>query len=216
MPRGGPDWERRNQLGWFGGLLGTVKGVLFDPVRTFGEMKLEGYGPALGYTAIFGGLGTSVAALWQLLFFDPRQLEAMPGYQPDVIGPIVAGIKAWLLAMVILGPLLAILSTFVVAAMVHLGLMIVGGARQPFEATFRAVAYGSSTAGLFRVLPACGGVVAIVWIVVLWIIGAARVHNVPYGKAALGALLLPVGLTLFCCCGGVLLMFLAAGLGSMG
>ena len=72
--------------------------------------------------------------------------------------------------------------------------MMVKGARNGFEATFRVVAYGYS-ANIFLVVPFCGGLLAGVWAIILYIIGLREAHETTGGKAAL-AVFLPV---VVCC-----------------
>jgi hypothetical protein len=97
--------------------------------------------------------------------------------------------------MVILAPVLVIIGVFIAAAVLHLMLMIVGGANSGFEASVRVVCY-AQTAQLAAVIPLCGGLVAAVWAVVLYVVGLAAAHRTTTGKAVL-AVVLPVVL----CCG---------------
>ncbi|HOX06447.1 MAG TPA: YIP1 family protein [Planctomycetota bacterium] len=205
--RNGPDWERRDQLGWVGAITGTVKGVLLDPVKTFEKMGQYGYGPAIGYTALLGGIGMAASALWQLLF-SGMQMSLSPRGSQAAEAAVMTGVYV---VMIVLAPGLAVLGAFVTSALVHLGLMIVGGAKQPFETTFRTVAYAAGSANVFNLVPVCGGLIAGIWALVAEIIGIAKTHEISYGKAALGVLLLPVGLGLLCGCAILVIVFGAMG-----
>ena len=66
--------------------------------------------------------------------------------------------------------------------------MMVKGAKPGFEATFRVVAYGYS-ANIFMVIPFCGGILPLVWAVVLSIIGLREAHETTGGKAAFAVFL---------------------------
>jgi len=202
--RDGPDWEHRDRLGWWAAAAGTFKGALFRPVETFGRMALTGYGPAMGYTALCGGIGFAFTMLWQALL-TVVQTSLMPGGKEKAM--VATILTVVYLGMAVLAPLLAVVGVFVNALIVHAGLMIVGGARQPLESTFRTLAYASSSAQLFAVVPLCGGMVAGVWALVSGIIGLAKVHDISYGKSAVGVLLIPVVLGLVVGCGVVILMF---------
>ena len=81
----------------------------------------------------------------------------------------------------------------------HLCLMIVGGAKQPFETTFRVVCFAGGSANPLLVIPICGGLIAGIWKIVLYCIGFARAHETDTGRAVL-AVILPV----IVCCGGAL------------
>ena len=49
---------------------------------------------------------------------------------------------------------------FIGAAIVHLCLMIVGGANKTFEATFRVLAFSQGSTGPLQMIPVCGGLIA--------------------------------------------------------
>jgi hypothetical protein len=80
-------------------------------------------------------------------------------------------------------------------------LLLLGGARRDFEATFRVAAYGHAISVLV-LLPFCGGLVAFVWWVAVGTVGLSEVHGIGRGKA-LAAILLPV-LVVCCCCAGAI------------
>jgi hypothetical protein len=81
--------------------------------------------------------------------------------------------------------------------------MIVGGANNGFEATVRVVCY-AQTAQLAGIVPFCGGLIAAIWAIVLYVIGLATAHRTTQGKAVL-AVLLPVVL---CCAFVAALVFM--------
>src|SRR5437762_14239207 len=114
-------------------------------------------------------------------------------------------------AFVILFPLAIIIGLFIGAAIIHLCLMIVGGANQPFETTFRVLAFTQGATGVLQVIPICGGVIAAVWGLVVNCIGLARAHETDTGRAVL-AVFLPV----IVCCGGGLVLAMMVGFGAFG
>ena len=77
--------------------------------------------------------------------------------------------------------------------------MIVGGANQPFETTFRVLAFTQGSTGVLQLIPICGGVIAAVWGIVVNCIGLARAHETDTGRAVL-AIFLPV----IVCCGAAI------------
>jgi hypothetical protein len=92
-------------------------------------------------------------------------------------------------------------------------LLLLGGARRDFEATFRVVGFSQATSLVF-LLPFCGQFIGIVWSLVLCVLGLAEAHRIGHGKAA-AAVLLPLVLVC-CCCAGLLFLFagvIAAALG---
>ncbi len=101
---------------------------------------------------------------------------------------------------VISSPLWVLVSVFIRAAILHLMLIIVGGNRHGWDATFRAVGY-SAGPQLFAIIPWCGDVVSFFWQMVLIIIGARELHETTTGRVVL-AVILPFVL----CCGSALFL----------
>ena len=73
-------------------------------------------------------------------------------------------------------------------------LMLVGGADKGFEATARVCSYAQASQ-LAQVIPFCGGLLSLVWSLILLIVGLSTAHGISRGKAAV-AVILPVVL---CC-----------------
>jgi hypothetical protein len=90
---------------------------------------------------------------------------------------------------------------FIASAILHVCLMIVGGAKQSFETTFRVVCFAEGSVSPLLVIPFCGGLVVGIWKIILYCIGLARAHETDTGRAVI-AVLLP----LIVCCGGLLLL----------
>jgi hypothetical protein len=80
--------------------------------------------------------------------------------------------------------------------------MIVRGAKNGFEATFRVVSY-SIGAYVFLMVPFCGAIISGLWTVVLAIIGLKEAHGTTGGKAAFA-----VFFPLIMCCAIVMLFSL--------
>jgi hypothetical protein len=112
--------------------------------------------------------------------------------------------------MIILLPLFVVIVLFIGSGIVHLCLMIVGGANQPFETTFRVFAFSQGSAGPLQIIPICGGVISGVWALVCNCIGLARAHETDTGRAVL-AVFLPV---IVCCGGGLLIAFMFGAMGA--
>lgn len=207
-------WEDRDNRGFFGGLLKTVKAALFDPTDFFKKMPVTGgLADPLIYALIVGMVGMMFSYLWQILFqgliqsYMPAEMKTMQGYN------MFRGIG--LAFMAFIAPFIVILGLFISTGIMHLFLMMVKGARAGFEATFRVASYSYST-NLLNVVPFCGGLIAMVWSIVLLIIGLKEAHETSGGKAAF-AVLAPFVLVFVCC---ILMVFLfmgvlAASFGSM-
>src|SRR5205814_10664996 len=96
--------------------------------------------------------------------------------QPNALGAM-ARMAVASIAFIILVPLAIVIVLFIGSAIVHLCLIIVGGANQPFETTFRVLAFTRGSTGALQLIPVCGGVIAAVWGIVVICIGLARAHD---------------------------------------
>jgi hypothetical protein len=99
----------------------------------------------------------------------------------------------------VLAPLLIVIGLFIGAGITHLALVLFGGAKEGFEATFRVACY-SVAPSVLAIVPFCGGMIGGIWRIVLMIIGIAEAHGVSKGIAA-AAVLVPI-VVLCCCCAG--------------
>jgi hypothetical protein len=122
----------------------------------------------------------------------------------------LAGLGIGSIALIVLLPVFIVIVLFIGAAIVHLCLMIVGGANKSFETTFRALAFSHGSTGPLQIIPVCGGLIAGVWALVVNCIGLARAHETTTGRAVLA-----VFLPLVVCCGtGILLAMMFGALGA--
>ena len=176
-------------------MLATRPGQAFAGMPTTG-----GIGSPLLYAVIVGWIGTAFAVIWNMLF----QGMWIPFMNSGDEAAVLAGFTAaWGIAVLFLAPIFVVIGVFIGAAILHLMLMIVGGANKGFEATVRVICY-ALTAQLAGIIPFCGGIVSLVWSIILYVIGLATAHKTTQGKALL-AVLLPVVL----CCGfAAALMFM--------
>jgi hypothetical protein len=117
---------------------------------------------------------------------------------------------AFLIIYAVLSPLLVAFGLFLGSAVLHLCLMLVGGANRSFETTFRVACFTGGSANLFSMIPMCGGFIALIYSIVLYCIGLSRAHPTTTGKA-----LLAIFLPLIVCCGvGALLGAVLGGFGA--
>jgi len=204
-------WEDREVRGFFGGLFKTLNETLFRPSEFFKKMSVTGgLTDPLLYALIIGMVGLMFSYLWQISLKSAMQ-DMMPGMQAAAGQYMFQGVGMAILAF--FSPFLIILGLFVSSGILHVFLMMVKGARAGFEATFRVVAYGYS-ANIFLIIPFCGGLLAVVWAVVLYIIGLKEAHEITGGKAAFA-----VFLPLIVCCGLITIaiaLFMGAAAASLG
>ncbi|MEY2562897.1 MAG: hypothetical protein QOH88_1090 [Verrucomicrobiota bacterium] len=197
ISRSGLPWEHRDQLGLFKAFCDTVGLVFTRPSVAFAMMKPEGdmMGPLL-FALIGGSIGMFVAYLIQM---GVDSAGFMTNRQTSLYGMGHPGL--WALSCIIFIPLSLVLGTFIVSALLHLCLMLLGGAKKTFETTFRVVCFSCGSTYLLLVIPFCGGIIGGVWNIVLQCIGLARAHETDTGTAAM-AVLLPIIL----CCGCAILV----------
>src|SRR6478672_2684109 len=206
-PRSGLPWDDRQQRGILRAFFDTLIMVLTKPTEAFAVMKREGgLGEPLLYAIIGGSVGGVIYFLYNFLLGAAHLLGSHENPMLQMMG---GGIRP--LFFIILVPLFVAVGAFISAAIFHLCLMIVGGAKQPFETTFRVICFASGSVIPLMVIPLCGGLIAGVWDIVLRCIGLARAHETETGRAVL-AVLLPV---IVCCCGGFLCVMLLGGFGAL-
>jgi hypothetical protein len=191
-------WENREARGFFGGLFKTLNEALFRPSEFFKKMAVTGgLTDPLLFALIIGMVGLMFSYFWQILLKNAMQ-DMVPAMQAAAGQHMLQGVGMSILAF--FSPFLIILGLFISSGILHLFLMMVKGARHGYEATFRVVAYGYS-ANIFLVIPFCGGLLAGVWAIVLYIIGLREAHETTGGKAAF-AVFFPVVV----CCGLIAIM----------
>ena len=188
----GLPWENRAQTGFFNALFETIRLVLLEPSKAFTAMRpTGGLAAPLFFFVLTGTVGGLAGIIYQMVL-NSVQAAGTPEQQAVVAmfaSTAVVGMTIMFL------PIFFAAIAFVSAGLVHLALMIVGGANRPFEATFRVVCYAGGASAVLQLLPVCGGLVSSVWNFVLMILGLAQVHGIGKGRAAV-AVLLP---SIVCC-----------------
>jgi hypothetical protein len=195
--RSGLPWDERQARGFFNAFVETLVRVLTKPDGAFRAMKIEGgLVEPLIYALIGGWLGGVVAFLFSLGF----KSMGLFANRDNAFG-MLTGMGIGSIAFIILLPVMIVIGLFIGAAIVHLCLMIVGGANKTFEATFRVLAFSQGSTGPLQMIPVCGGLIAGVWGLVVTCIGLARAHETGTERAVFA-----VFLPLLVCCGGAILI----------
>jgi hypothetical protein len=201
-PREGLPWEHRQTKGFFNAFVETLIMVLTKPVEAFTVMKREGglIEPLL-YQIIGGSFGILVYFLFGLAMPSMAAFGSRNNPLLHLFGVGVGAIFA-----IICVPIVITIGVFIWSGILHLCLMMVGGATRPFETTFRVVCFAGGSCEPIIALPFCGGVIAGVWRIVATCIGIARAHETETGRAVLA-----VFLPLIICCGGMVFFFVVFG-----
>ena len=196
----GLPWDRRQELGLFPAFIETLKLVLLNPTTAFSAMKTEG---GLSEPLTYAVIGASVGFIVNFLFSLLMSSFGFVGSRNALGGLLSAGIGA--VVFVVFIPVIITIGLFIGSAILHLCLIFVGGARRPFETTFRVVCFGAGSAYPLMILPICGGLISGIWCLVVQCVGLTRAHQTTTGRALL-AILLPI---IVCCGGGFLLVGIA-------
>ncbi len=197
--RTGLPWENRTSGSFVNALIDTITMVLTKPDQAFAIMKREGgLGDPLLYVVICGSIGSLIAVFFQFLMKSFGW-----GMGRNELG-MLFGMGFLSIFLIICIPVLILIGAFIGAAIVHVCLMIVGGAKQPFETTLRTLCYANGSTHLLNIVPICGGMIALVAAIIVGSIGLARTHETDTWRAVV-AVLLPMVV----CCGGAILFAMA-------
>jgi hypothetical protein len=180
----------------------TAKLFVTVPTQAFRRMSITAdLGRPLLYAILLGWVGIIAGQLYSIAL---RGVTAnlLPFQSAEGLA-MGTGVS---IVVMVFAPVFVLVGIFIWAAIVHLFLMMVGGANSGFGATVRVMSY-ATTAQLAQVVPLCGGIIGAVWAIVLEIIGLAQAHRTTQGKAAL-AVLLP--LVLCCVCVAILVALFGA------
>lgn len=200
-----PAWERGAGGLSFGAAFESVKEILSKPGPVFRGMPTGGgYGKPLKFYVLVGWITGAIAIIYQAcasainpeMFVGP---EAKNVPMPALIGIFVG--------FAIILPVFLIIGSFVSAGVMHLALMVVGGAKKPFEATYRALAYASGAASVAQLLPICGSYLYTIVSLVYSVIALKEAHRTEVWRPIVAIILVIV----FCCGIGVALFAMAVG-----
>jgi hypothetical protein len=188
----GIPWERRAEIGFFPGLFETIRAVLLEPSKAFGGMPITGgLGAPLFFFVLVGSIGGLAGFVYQAVL---NSISPASTPQDEAMMALL-GSTAVIGGSIMIMPVILAAVAFVTSGLIHLALMVIGGANRPFEATFRVVSYSGGATAVLQLLPVCGAFAATIWNFIVMVIGISTVHKIGTGRAAV-AVLLP---TLVCC-----------------
>ncbi len=201
-------WETWRHKGRFSAFIETWKNIMTNPVSFYKRVPKRGnFVLPLYYGIICQSIAIILMWSYQAGFHSiPVLLDytaAFGGYWPWTFHFDLFTMGIFLMALCVVAPLFAILGLSFMSGIFHICLKVFGGAKEGYEATFRAICYASS-AQVLGVIPIVGGVVAGVWSLVLSVIGIKEMHGTTYSRAVI-AVVLPV----ITCCGFIMLVVAA-------
>ncbi len=185
--RDGAPWENRSETGFAKGTYRTVKEALFSPSTFFRGLTFKGgIKEPFAFGFLIGAVGNMFGIFWPVLMMSGGLFP----FGEAIFGHLTVGLI--FLIMVVAVHVCVTLSMFIYSAIIHLLLMIVGGGKNKFEATFRVVAY-SQAAQALDLIPVVGSWIGGIWQLIIQVIGLREMHNISYLRVFI-AFLLPVGI----------------------
>jgi hypothetical protein len=191
-PEGYTPWEDMANLGFFSAFFRTIKEVFFSPSQFFRSMPVN---KDMHYPLIYGilmGFFVGVFSLfWQYAF---------SGISGQAKGTELLFTSYFIIFYALIIPIILAIQLFAVSGVFHTSLMIVGGDRRGFDATFRVVAYISTIqllsivvlwAGFATKAPVVFFLIYFFYAAVMFSIGFKQSHQISTGKAVL-AVFLPI------------------------
>lgn len=203
----GLPWEKRAEIGFLAALFETIRTVLLEPKAAFAAMRQTGgLGAPLFFFVLVASVGGAAGIFYQVVFntIQPATTPEEQAYLSMFTSTVAMG------ASIMVLPVMFAAVAFISAGLVHLSLILVGGAKRPFEATFRVVCYAGGATAVLQLLPMCGAIASSIWNFVCMVVGLSEVHGIGKGRAAF-AVLLP---TIVCC--GLILGVIFAVVASFG
>jgi hypothetical protein len=203
-------WEARETRGLLPSFFDTVGLLVTRPAEAWVRMRQSGDSTS---PLLFGTAICWLSMALQGILFRLIATPVLPAFLQRRFGTLGRFGGTGLAVRLILAPFIIVIILFLCAAILHLCCMLVGGlqnSRSGFEGTLRAVCY-SEVSSIASIIPVVGGLIAIVWWMVLAVQGVERLHQTTSGKAV-AAVLIPVVV----CCGGLLLIVLVAGAAFLG
>jgi hypothetical protein len=196
------------------GFIETIKAFISSPRRAYERMPINSdFLRPLIYLIVIGWICAWVAFAWSTLFegtmrslipggFDTGETQGWQAFMAST---------AFSVGSLVLYPVVASIFAFLVSGVIHLLLMLVGGASSGYFATFRVYCYAAGTTSVASLIPICGSFLDFIWMVVLCIIGIAVAHRTTQARAALAVLIPVVGVCLCCVLFAVIAGIAAAG-----
>lgn len=203
-------WEARETRGLLPSFFDTLGLLVTRPAEAWVRMRQSGDTTS---PLLFGTVVCWLSMILQGILFRLIAAPVLPAFLGRRFGTLSRFGGAGLAVRLIVAPFIIVIALFIGAAILHFCCMLVGALQNStsgFEGTLRAVCY-SEVSSIASIIPVVGGLIAIVWWIMLAVQGVVRLHQTTSGKA-LAAVLIPVVV----CCGGLILIGLVAGAALLG
>ena len=201
-------WEGVDSRPFLPAATGLIKKILANPVKTFQSMPGEGgLAKPLKFFVLVSWVTSTIALFYECtaLFINPGMLA-----EGELKNLPQGGVFLIFFGLFLILPVILFFRAFVSAGIVHLALLLVGGARKPFEATFRVLCYSSGATSLLQAIPICGASFYLVASLIYSVIGLKEVHGTEIWRPILAMFLI------FLTCAAVAIGVLALGFSAAG
>ncbi len=187
-------FEDLENFGFFSGMAQTIKRASLSPKLFFSVMPLKGLLRPLIFGLLIAQFVLVMSAFWQLSgvpdltdFMLEQQGVATASGQ-EILDPLLLFLYV---------PIFYVFNLFLNSSVVHLVMVMVGGAKRGFEGTFRVMAYAQAPA-VIGAIP-FGLIPAVIWSLTVSFIGLKYMHSTDYSRVALAhvVLVLVVALLFF-------------------
>ncbi|MBW3011315.1 YIP1 family protein [Candidatus Woesearchaeota archaeon] len=165
-----------------------IKSVLTEPSRFFSQIgKEKGIGPAFVYLLVLTII-SSILAYIVMIFTGNLSAKIMytmmgAGELAAMADPTLIYGSGMLFFLFIIGIIAALVGSFVVAAILHVWILIFGG-KNTYVETYKLYVYKSTPSLLLGWIPLLN-MLTWIWGLVLLIIGTMKVHNISKKRAIL-------------------------------
>ena len=184
------------EKGFWGQLWKDFKGLILSPCSFF----LETYDGSLRNAFIFGiitgSIGSMFSLFWKLLILADKFPSILNMLQKSPVGSV----HLMIFISFLLVPIIVVSGILFSSLIIHLFLSIFGQVKGGIKGTISVICY-SQAPEIFSLIPMLGGIVALVWRMLIQIVGLKHIHETTYPRVIL-SFIVPISMFF------ILMMFL--------
>ena len=200
---GGPvPWDLRDQLGMWRAWWRTFKESLAGPNQFFARACHSPFSKA---PLLYATLSVWLGQTWVMLLYGGIGIAMAVASKETAAGVGLA--VGSIIGLTLMAPVSAVMQIYVTGGITHLCARMFGG-RGSYQQSARALGFAVGPYAI-GIIPYLGGMAAMVVSVVLQVYAMKHAHGLTGGKAA-AAVLLPLGVLMFLCCGAYIAIIAAA------
>lgn len=170
-------------------ILLKIKDVLISPQKFFQRIQKEkGFKKAFVYFAILSLFAMIVGYIFGLLMV-PIYQKILASFSLSI--PVMQYTSGWVVLNSIIGYLVGLLGSFIVAGLLHAWILIFRG-KADYEKTYQLYVYSRTPTFVFGWIPVLGFIASIYGLVLL-IIGTMKLHKISKTKSIL-MYVIPIGI----------------------